>query len=386
MKKIYRFNYGDYAIGENEQFYEEMAKKGWKLKNRGQHLSSFVRSEPENRLYRIELSSPGFLEDADLPEEQVELYRECGWELVTSSGRVHVFTALLGSTYPELYEDPKQQAATLKGLRREYQLSWILVLILLLFQFFLYSSVTYRSSSGWWADFTSELAFRFYEDTAFVILAAVWLFCATFDLIYGAIRTTLLYRKLKSGKPLDHAPKRTKFDHRNLRMGLSMLIVVAFMHWGAQGLSYREVPLPLESDGPYILISDIGVEGERIPSFVNGQESYLRTNRSLMATRWRTYEAVKLGSEDIWMYQTVYQLPDSEHAKKLALLQLDNAVFARDASAFTKKTHPGLDLVYHTNIEMVCVKDNYMFFIEIIGADGKYNEPVLDAIASLELN
>ena len=41
MKRCYRFHPGEYAIGENEQFYGRMAQRGWLLDKRGAYLSRF---------------------------------------------------------------------------------------------------------------------------------------------------------------------------------------------------------------------------------------------------------------------------------------------------------------------------------------------------------
>ena len=92
MKRCYRFHPGEYAIGENEQFYGRMAQRGWLLDKRGAYLSRFRKGEPQQRKYRIELSSPHFLDDdQSLPEEQIQLYEECGWKLTAENGLVQVF-------------------------------------------------------------------------------------------------------------------------------------------------------------------------------------------------------------------------------------------------------------------------------------------------------
>ena len=54
MKRCYRFHPGEYAIGENEQFYGRMAQRGWLLDKRGAYLSRFRKGEPQQRKYRIE--------------------------------------------------------------------------------------------------------------------------------------------------------------------------------------------------------------------------------------------------------------------------------------------------------------------------------------------
>ena len=41
MEKKYAFHPKDYEIGETEQFYTDMAAKGWRLTKRGAILSRF---------------------------------------------------------------------------------------------------------------------------------------------------------------------------------------------------------------------------------------------------------------------------------------------------------------------------------------------------------
>ena len=57
-KRKYRLHYGDYAPEENERLYMDMSKKGWRLAKRGIFFSRFVRTEPEDLLYRIDFSAP----------------------------------------------------------------------------------------------------------------------------------------------------------------------------------------------------------------------------------------------------------------------------------------------------------------------------------------
>ena len=142
MNRRYRRHYDDYAIGENEKLYSDMAARGWLLEKRGSYFSRFVRGEPADMRYRIEVSAPRFLEETALPEEQVAVYEDCGWEYVTSCGLIHVFASPAGSDAPEFYADPAQQAATLKALRRNYVWAWVPVTLMLLFNFFLAAAMS----------------------------------------------------------------------------------------------------------------------------------------------------------------------------------------------------------------------------------------------------
>ena len=118
MKRRYTFHPQDYAVGENEKYYADMAQRGWILEKRGATFSRFRRSEPQKLKYRIELSSPAYFDDdQQLPDEQVALYEESGWKYVTSAGLVHIFCAPENSSVPEFYNDPRQQAVSYTHLR-----------------------------------------------------------------------------------------------------------------------------------------------------------------------------------------------------------------------------------------------------------------------------
>ena len=120
MKYKYKFHPSDYELGENEQFYSDMEAKGWKLVKRGVNLSKFTPVKPSRARYRIEVSSPGFLEQAVLSEGQLAVYEDCGWSYVTDRGFLYVFRAPAGAEAPEFYNDPAQQAETLKRMNRHY--------------------------------------------------------------------------------------------------------------------------------------------------------------------------------------------------------------------------------------------------------------------------
>ena len=97
MKHKYRFHPSEYALGENEQFYSDMEAAGWRLVKRGENLSKFEPKEPGQVRYRIEVSAPGFLEEANLSEGQLAVFADCGWEYVDSRGLLHILRSPAGS-------------------------------------------------------------------------------------------------------------------------------------------------------------------------------------------------------------------------------------------------------------------------------------------------
>ena len=126
----YKLHPSEYDLGENEKFYSDMEAKGWRLVKRGNNLSKFIPVEPSRTKYRIEVTSPAFLEETELPEGQLAVFEDCGWEHVAGRGFLHIFRAPEGSDAPEFYADPRQQAETLKGIRRYLWCSAALLLLL----------------------------------------------------------------------------------------------------------------------------------------------------------------------------------------------------------------------------------------------------------------
>ena len=148
MKRRYALHPMEFAIGETEQFYSEMAAKGWFLEKRGAWFSRFRRGEPAAMRYRVELADLRFLDpDHGLPEEQISVYEECGWKYVTGHGLFHIFSSPADSDAPEFYTDPRQQALVLRGLRRSYVSSWILLIVIFAVNTLFYFSFGSRTCS-----------------------------------------------------------------------------------------------------------------------------------------------------------------------------------------------------------------------------------------------
>ena len=151
MKRRYALHPMEFAIGETEQFYAEQAAKGWFLEKRGAGFSRFRKGEPSAMRYRVELADLRFLDpDHGLPEEQIAVYEDCGWKYIGGHGMIHLFSALADSDAPEFYTDPRQQAATLRGLRRSYISSWAMLLILFGINTLFYFSFGSCTLGNWW--------------------------------------------------------------------------------------------------------------------------------------------------------------------------------------------------------------------------------------------
>ena len=125
MNRKYAVHPGAYELGENEKFYSDMEAKGWRLKKRGAYLSRFERTVPSSARYRVDVFQPDAWAAKDLPEEQKAVFEDCGWEYVCPSLPLHIFRTPAGSDAPEFYDDPAQQAETLKKMKRDAVWGWV---------------------------------------------------------------------------------------------------------------------------------------------------------------------------------------------------------------------------------------------------------------------
>lgn len=359
MKYRYGFHYADYAIDENEQLYEKMVAKGWKLIKRGSFLDKYERCEPKDMRYRIEISSPGFLEDAELPEDQVALYEDCGWEFIANHGLVHVFCADKDSDAQEFYSDPRQQAATLSALRRSYRSGWISVLIIIAVHLFIaygLSSEPDEFLPGVWA----SLMETWFRSTELVLTYAVLLVSALYDLIYGTVRTALLYRQLKAGKPLEHAPKK-RLPHKTTKTILWVLQGIVLVLLAVQLFGIEKYDMPIRTEEPYLTLAhDLSVPGQRDEMTWQSDGSTVERGHSLAAdTVWFTHEHVG----DQWLYQHIYRLRSEEQVESCVNMLMFTSTFAKKPEAFKEIAINGLDAAYISGLDGIAVKDRTVYYM-----------------------
>ena len=365
MNKLYRFHYGDYAIGENEQLYERMAQRGWQLETRGAYFSKFRKLQPAARRYRIELSSPAMLDEQAMPDEQIALYEDCGWEFVTNHGLVHVFTAPEDSDAPEFYTDPRQQADTLKALRRSYRNCWWVIALIVGIHALLAFSVAKDPAQvlpGTWSSFVIAC----FRSTQLVLLYASILLQEVYRTLYGGVRTALLYRRLKAGKPLNHAPRK-----RMVYNAVSAVLIACCVFFGAcsllQWVSIQKTEMPLHTSEPYLLLADdLGWEGERNSLFYqDDKSSRVETGRSFLAEMWDTREGVGDGSlsRSAWLYQDVYRVYDVRLIPTLVHALMYDSTFADGPENYKALAIDGLDAAYSCGLDGIAVKGNLVYYI-----------------------
>ncbi len=345
-----------YRIGEIEKYYSDMAAKGLHLVKRGVFLSKFTQGEAADMKYRVEVvyNNKNF-SAYKMPEEQLAVYEDCGWQFVDSDAFIHIFRAPADSETEEFYLDPSQQAETLKGVKNN------LIMSALQFpaQILLYTLLNILMGEN----ITDVLYLSWIGETYNTLIFLTFIFLCMWGSIYVTIHISLLYRKLKKGIPLNHSPKVKSFGYKPV---LPVLIVLTF---GLTLYSFlkEDTFIPLDPSAPYITLYNLGYD----ESYIREEHSGHVTTGSPFGRYWETNESLKEGSGTKWIMGKMFILNNPEHSAKVAKALMNTSTFGQDAEEFTEISAPGLDKAYTAkNLEYVAVKDNKVVILTTtLGAD-----------------
>jgi len=370
VKTKYRWHPDGYALGENEKFYGEMEARGWRLVRRGLYWSKFTAVEPTRARYRVEVTeepASSFLENGGMDEARLAVFADCGWEYVTGSGLLQIFRAPQGSDAPEFYADPGQQAATLKRLERQYWLGWCptagVFCVNLLFH-----------ASRWGG--TSYLRRGWVEQTALFLAVAVLLLWPLYRSLHGAWQLRRTCRRMKRGESLDHNPQQRHLAHKAASGGILALGVLFLLLAAFQQIITASADLPERADGPYLLLSDLGWEGERT-SFM-GRDSGVTFTRSLAADFWDVYEYM----DGVSLFQRVYRMRGPAEARDFARALMDTSTFGKCAEDFVPVEAEGLDGAWTSHgLDIVAVRGDLVSYLTYI-SDSTDFDPVFSALAA----
>ena len=355
MKKKYVFHLRTPAVGEYEALFERMARKGWMLEKFGTFYSRFNKSGPQSLKFRMELCDPSIYDNGEMQEKQISLFREKGWTYITGKGGRYIFSAPEGLEAPDVYAEPEQRKAALRILRNECGSLWLLLFLAV----FPLLAALFRTGSGGFAGALRQLIYTwlgiYYERTAFFLL--IIMLIIYYEL--HSIRALFIYRKFKKQGYLDHAPGKWALPYKAVRV-LALLLCLVFLVLGvAQFALSQKYELPLETEEPYLLLKDLGWEGERSTVFDSGPESAVEFSRSLLLKKWSTYECVEKDGSRYWMYQDIYELKSPRAARRFASVLLNVPMYPQ-TEGYMPVQAEGPDLAYRSGIYYLAVKDNYV--------------------------
>ena len=351
MKYTWRLHPEEYSLGDTERFYAEMAKKGLRLVKRGTYFSKFEKTEPLDRVYRIELATPGFLDEPDLPEEQVAFYEESGWRLAAAHGLIHVFEA------PAMKKFRNRQIGGAL-----FAFGWLFFLLLM--------GQALGSDKG---DLWYELQINWAKATSHFLGLGLLLFDGIINLVWGIIRVTAMTARARQGKPLDRKSHLYSRVFRGFSRLLAAGAVICFLLTLVELTTIRRYDMPAAADGPYMTFAQLGFDGERTTVYSASRTSEVEYARSLLAEIWNAYEAVKLDDQGgvIWMYQDVYTLRSGEEADWLAEALRQDALMA-EPEAFHPVEVPGLDQAWAAGIECVARVGDTVWYVRCLGSYSRY--------------
>lgn len=254
-KVIYKLRPCDFwRIGELESWFTDMSAKGLHLKKTGAILTGFVKGEPKQMKYRIEVSS-----HKRIPLEQKQLYKESGWDHVTSYGNFSIFSSPAEINAPEIHTDPAEQSYTLKELDRKFVLSASIVAIAIALMIFMLSAV-------WFFDSAPTLAFIEGRTLQQAILVIVELY-VVFTSLKAAISIRALRKRLSAGKSINHYAPWKKHQRIARVINTVLFIFVIFgsiLPWIQLAVGKTET-LPITStDLPIVRLADIEQNSELV--------------------------------------------------------------------------------------------------------------------------
>lgn len=297
MKKIRKFiPVSLYDIPGMEQWLEEQARGGLFPV----HLDSWATFQPTaKREYRFRLDVIGKGKDADQPsEEQMELYRQAGWEYVLTIGRAYYLFYTTDPSAPELFSDYQSRGLSLEPLKKAL-ISYLRRKIII------YSLI---AAAVIWALFFFESKYDVQPDrfvrlpflllNLFNPILLLFLLCAVFMVRiefrdYRTLRRT--YAALMEGvsPPPSPGPSKWIVWENKLQVALIVPLVLFVVVGRFDSLNpWKEIPLS-NFHRPYVAIQELEQEPvlywEELfddPPFRDEPETYADVQFSFLAPTW----------------------------------------------------------------------------------------------------
>lgn len=353
-KIVYKLRPTDtWRIGEHESWFMDMSMKGLHLKKMGSLFAQFEKGEPKQIEYRIEVSN-----NKNISNEQIDMYEDNGWDYVTSSHYLHVFSSPKERKAPELHTDPAEQAFTMEQLNKEFNKNAILMTL---------STTLFIGILGalWLLDRTPFL--HLVEGTALYqsILVLYYVYQVYF-VTRGMLAIRALRKNLIEGKAINHHVPWKRSLQRN-KLFFTLILAIVFINTAfvfiqlARNDTYT---LPIgASNLPFVRLADVeqnpnlervegGFSGEVHPAY------YYHTNSSILAPK--QYDVVEEGviEGEKWadgsgtyspvITTKVYQLTFKSFATPLIKDLMKMYTFGYESEPFLNLAHPDFDqLITH---------------------------------------
>jgi len=251
-KEITKIAPGEYwQIGILESWFSDMAKKGLILKTFRGNSARFIKGEPLQMRYRIDISP-----NVQKLQEQVELYAESGWFFVTNAAEYYIYASLAESNAHELHTDPAEQAFSInRVLKKSVIIATIGFILLIMISLF-------------WIIRTTPIIDFVQGDFTIFAIAVMYAFILYYE--FRALTSILkLKRTLSEGKPINHSAQWKK--HRAGRIILFSVYFVILLSIAALNLisagNFKAETLPAVNNTlPIVWLADI----EQNPNMIRG--------------------------------------------------------------------------------------------------------------------
>ncbi len=246
-------------MGKSESWYSDMAKEGLHLKGFGHIHVKFEKGEPSQTRYRIDIlyKKPS--------HEQLDVYKDCGWDFIANTGVFYVFSSPEGSNAPELHTDLTEQSFTLDNLNKILKRNVIIIVISILFYIGMILGIM----------FLYDEPYLFFIDGDFIlpVLVTVISICSLFSSIRNYTYIKELKKSLINGIPINHKENWKKAHVVNKVINIiSLLIAVAGIILPVNHMiKCDEYTLPESKNNlPIIMLADI----EENPDLIRESKFY----------------------------------------------------------------------------------------------------------------
>lgn len=262
-KTVRKIRPSDYwRIGEHESWFQDMAAKGFHLKKMGLRFAHFVKGDPKEMRYRIDVAV-----NKNIASEQIEMYMDSGWDYVTGYQYFHVYSSPVERDAPELHTDPAEQSFTLRALDKKLAFNAAMVVVASLLMVGMLSSI-------WFLDGTPTYILVDGLAVQQTIFSILFVYLAYISL-QAALSIRALRKRLIEGKPINHHAPWKKRYRLNSVIAVLFIIVAglsAIIPFGQLLKSdTRTLPETNVDELPIVRLADV----EQNPALDRGKSSYM---------------------------------------------------------------------------------------------------------------